>query len=62
MYITIHPQELSNCKRIGYEYFCEDLFVVKSTHQYSCASVVYFNINRDIKENCDFYYYHIKQT
>ena len=29
-YISIHPQELNNCKKIGYEYFCEELFVVKS--------------------------------
>ena len=28
-YITICPQELSNCKKIGYEYFCEEIFVVK---------------------------------
>ena len=60
MYITIHPQELNHCKKIGYEYFCEELFVVKSKHQYSCASTVYFNSNHDIKENCDFYYYHNK--
>ena len=57
-YISICPQELNNCKRIGYEYFCEELFVVKSRHKYSCASTVYFNSNHDIKENCDFYYYH----
>ena len=31
-YITIHPQELNNCKKIGYKYFCEELFVVKSKH------------------------------
>ena len=60
MYITIHPQELSNCKKISYKYFCEELLVVKSKHQYSCASTVYFNSNHDIKENCDFYYYHNK--
>ena len=59
-YITICPQELSNCKRIGYKYFCEELFVVKSKHQYSCASAVYFNTNHNLKENCDFYYYHNK--
>ena len=59
-YISIHPQELNNCKKIGYEYFCEELFVVKSKHRYSCASTVYFNSNNDIKENCDFYYYHNK--
>ena len=27
-YISLHPQELGTCKRIGYEYFCEELFVV----------------------------------
>ena len=59
-YISIHPQELNNCKKIGYEYFCEELFVVKSKHRYSCASTVYFNSKQDIKENCDFYYYHNK--
>ena len=59
-YITVHPQELSNCKKISYEYFCEELFVVKSKHQYSCVSTVYFNSNHDINENCDFYYYHNK--
>ena len=59
-YISIHPQELNNCKKIDYEYFCEELFVVKSKHRYSCASVVYFNSNHNIKENCDFYYYHNK--
>ena len=56
-YITICPQEQSNCKRISNEYFCEELFVVKSKHQYSAG---YFNANHDIKENCDFYYYHNK--
>ena len=51
---------MNTCKRIGYEYFCEELFVVKSKHKYSYASTVYFNSNCDIKENCDFYYYHNK--
>ena len=49
MYITICPQELNNCKKIGYEYFCEELFVVKSKQQYSCASTVFFNSIHDIK-------------
>ena len=60
MYISICPQELNNCKKIGYEYFCEELFVVKSKDRYSCVSAVYFNSNHNIKENCDFYYYHNK--
>ena len=57
-YISIYSQALNTCKKIGYEYFCEELLVVKSKHKYSHASAVYFNSNHDIKENCDFYYYH----
>ena len=56
-YISLHPQELNTCKRIGYEYFCEELFVVKSKHKYSCASAVHFNLNHEIKDNCDFSFY-----
>ena len=56
-YISLHSQELNNCNRIGYEYFCEELFVVKSKHRYSCASAVYFNLNNEMKENCGFSYY-----
>ena len=53
-YISLHPQELNTCKRIGYEYFCEELFVVKSKHKYSCASTIYFNLNHEIKEKLCF--------
>ena len=56
-YISLHPRELNTCKRIGYEYFCEELFVVKSKHKYSCASTVYFNLNHEIKENWEFNFY-----
>ena len=30
MYISLRSQELNTCKRIGYEYFCEELFVVRA--------------------------------
>ena len=56
-YISLHPQELNTCKRIGYKYFYEELFVVKSKHKYSCVSAVYFNLNHKIKENCEFDFY-----
>ena len=29
-YITLHAQELKMCKKIGYEYYCKELFVIKS--------------------------------
>ena len=56
-YISLHPQELNTCKRIGYEHFCEELFVVKSKHKYSCASAVYFNLDHEIRQNCEFKFY-----
>ena len=53
-YILLHPQKLNTCKKIGYKCFCEEFFVVKSKDTYSCASGIYFNLNPEIKENCDF--------
>ena len=40
-YINIRQQELSTCKRIGYEFFCEELFVVRHKSRYSCKSAIY---------------------
>ena len=53
----MRSQELNTCKRIGYEHFCEELFVVKSKHKFSCTGAVYFNLNNEIKQNCNFNYY-----
>ena len=36
-YIMLHTQELNTCKEIEYEYYCKELFVVKSKTRYSCA-------------------------
>ena len=57
MYITLCTQELKMCKKIGYEYHCKELIVVKSKTRYSCASTIYFNLESDvIKTNCEFQY------
>ena len=54
-------EELRTCKKIGYENYCEELFVVKSKSKYSCASALYFQLDRQtIKENCIFDYYYNK--
>ena len=29
MYISLRTQELNTCNKIGYEFYCEELFVVK---------------------------------
>ena len=60
-YISIRMEELRTCKKIGYEYYCEELFVVKSKAKYSCASALYFQMDKQtIKENCRFDYYYNK--
>ena len=47
-YITLHAQELKMCKKIGYKYYCKELFVIKSKTRYCCASAIYFNLESDI--------------
>ena len=57
-YMSIHSEELRTYKRKGYEYYCEELFVVKSKSKYSCASALYFELDKQIiRENCIFDYY-----
>ena len=52
IYISLQPQELLTCKRIGYDFHCEEHFIVKHKSKYSCESVIYFNLGSDIiKEN-----------
>ena len=60
-YISIQTEELRTCKRIGYEYYCEELFVVKSKSKYSCTSALYFQLDKQtIKDNYVFNYYYNK--
>ena len=60
-YISIRQQELQTCKRIGYEFYCEELIVVKHKSKCSCKSLIYFNLNSEtIKENCKFKFYYNK--
>ena len=57
-YISIHSEELRTCKRIGYEYYCEELFYGKKQVQIQCASTLYFELDKKtIRENCIFDYY-----
>ena len=57
-YIMLRTQELKMCKKIGYEYYCEELFVIKSKTRYSCTSAIYFNLELDvIKAKGEFQYY-----
>ena len=60
-YTSLRQQELRTCKRIGYEFYCKELFVVKHKASNSCESVIYFNLDINIiKENCNFIFYYNK--
>ena len=57
-YISVRIQELEACKKIDYEFYCEELFVVKHRTQHNCKSAIYFDLGADIiKENCEFQCY-----
>ena len=57
-YISLRQQELRSCKRIGYEFYCEEHFIVKHKSSNSCESAIYFNLTTDIiKNNCNFKFY-----
>ena len=60
-YISLTQQELRSCKKIGDEFYCEELFVVKHKSSYSCESAIYFNLSTDIiRNNCNFDFYYNK--
>ena len=60
-YISLQQQELSTCKRIGYEFYCEELVLVKHISKYRCESAIYFNLDTEtIKDNCNFKFYYNK--
>ena len=58
-YISLTQQELRSCKKIGDEFYCKELFVVKHKSSYSCESTIYFNLSTDvIRNNCNFNFYY----
>ena len=60
-YISLTHQELQSCKKIGNEFYCEELFIVKHKSSYSRESAIYFNLTTDIiRNNCNFDFYYNK--
>ena len=59
-HISLEHKGLRNCKNIGYEFYYEELFVVKQKSKYSCECAIYVNLSpKIIEENCDFdYFFH----
>ena len=57
-YISLRQQELRSCKKIGFEFYCKELFIVKNKSSYSCESAINFNLTTHIiMNNCDFDFY-----
>ena len=60
-YIALTQQELRSCKKIGNEFYCEELFIVKHKSSYNYESAIYFNLTTDIiRNNCNFNFYYNK--
>ena len=58
---SLMQQELRSCKKLGDEFYCEELFVFKHKSSYSCESAIYFNLSTDImRNNCNFDFYYNK--
>ena len=56
--ISLTHQELRSCKKIGNEFYCEELIIIKHKSSYSCESAIYFNLTMDIiRNNCNFDFY-----
>ena len=57
-YISLRQQKLRSWKRTGYEFYCEELFIIKYKSSYSCKSPAYFNLTTDVIKNyCNFNFY-----
>ena len=46
----VRQQELKICKRIGYEFYCEELFVVKHKSKYSCEIQITSLVLHQVRE------------
>ena len=41
-YINVRQQKLATCRRIGYNFYCEELFIVRHKSIQSCKSAIFF--------------------
>ena len=54
-YIQLQIPELSNCKKINHQFYCEEKFLVKHNSKYTCEGALFYNLpDPMIKEYCEF--------
>lgn len=57
-YITLHTRELLMCRRIRYQYFCEELFMIKDRTHPECAPRIYHGAQRkEVHSICQYDFY-----
>lgn len=58
-YIQLRTTEINNCKKISYQYYCEEMFVIRHKNHATCESVMYFFPEEPqlVKEECEFQYF-----
>ena len=59
--MNIRQQELATCTRIGYKFYCKELFIIRHKTIHSCEGAVCFDLDTEIiKRNCNFLFYYNK--
>ena len=62
-YIQMRIQELRMCKSIRYEYYCEELFLVKHRTTPSCEATLFYSDHKEaIIQQCQFKYWQHKSV
>ena len=58
-YITLMTTEMMMCKEIRFNFYCEELFIVKHVKSLGCASTLLLGLDSDrVMEHCKFNFYY----
>ena len=54
-YIQIRTTELTNCKHISFQIYCDEMFLIRSKNQDTCESALFYKPGKPelVKEECD---------
>ena len=56
-YIELRMTEMIMCRSIRFNYYCEELFVVKHKSTYGCSSAIFYEMGvKRVTESCEFKY------
>lgn len=61
-YIQLRLEEMAMCKTINFNYYCEELFLVKHMATPSCESALFYDQSRELVMNSCSFEYHYNKT